>query len=173
MIDRQPHAQQGHQEHGRFADFLHQSLNHNIALADRKSSIVFTLASAVIVFALQHDDPALRGQEGLLAQAVWSGVLLVLTGSAVSAFAVVFPRIHRQRNGFLFWSSVARHATAADYAGSVSGQSAIALDAAKFEHCYALARICEAKYRLLRLAMIMAGLGLAGFVVASIVAAVA
>lgn len=156
------------QPYGRFADFLHQSLNHNIALADRKSSIVFTLATAVIVFALQHDQSALRGQDGVLAQATWIAILLVLLASAASGFGVVFPRIHRQRNGFLFWSSVAGHATAADYADCVIGQSGTALDAAKFEHCYALAKICKAKYRLLRLSMIMAALGLGGFVAASV-----
>lgn len=173
MIEHEAHGLSGQQEHGRFADFLHQSLNHNIALADRKSSIVFTLATAVIVFALQHDEAAIRGQLGLLTQAAWSGVLLALLVSAASAFAVVFPRIHRQRNGFLFWSSVARHSTAAHYAGAVAGQTPAALDAAKFEHCYALARICDAKYRLLQLAMIMAAVGLGGFVAASAVAAFA
>ncbi|WP_143596444.1 Pycsar system effector family protein [Tistlia consotensis] len=158
-------------ERGRFADFLHQSLNHNIALADRKASIVFTLATAVIVFVLQRDPALLRGAAGIAVQASWICVLLVLLASAATAFGVVFPRIHRRRNGLLFWSNVAGCESAAAYAAGVTGHSNDALLAAKFEHCHALARICRAKYRLLRISMTIAALGLAGFVTVSTVSA--
>lgn len=171
MVDGGVHPHVDAQERGRFTDFLHQSLNHNIALADRKASIVFTLATAVVVFVLQRNPAVLRGDEGAVVQAMWIGVLLALLTSAAAAFGVVFPRIHRRRNGFLFWSSVARHETAAGYAAHVSGQSSDVLLSARFEHCHALASICQAKYRLLRLSMIVAALGLAGFVAVSAVSA--
>lgn len=158
------------QAHERFADFLHQSLNHNIALADRTASIACSLATATIIFASRHVQPALQGQNGLLPQVVWFCILLALLGAAASAFGVVAPRIHRHRNGPLFWSSIAKSATAAAYAESLAAKSGSMLEAAKLEHCYALAQICRAKFRLLRLSMVMSGSGLGGFIVASVAA---
>lgn len=69
ILQDERHGQMDAQERGRFTDFLLRSLNHNIALADRKASIVFTLATAVIVFILQHDPAALRGDQGTVVQA--------------------------------------------------------------------------------------------------------
>jgi hypothetical protein len=159
------------QERARFSDFLHQSLNHNIALADHKAGIVFTLATAVIVFVLQRNPAVLHGIDGMVMQTMWMGVLVSLLTSAATAFGVVFPRLYRRRNGLLFWSSVARHETASGYAADVGSQSSEALLAARFEHCHALASICQTKYRLLRLSMFVAALGLAGFVVVSAMSA--
>lgn len=160
------------QARGRFADFLHQSLNHNIALADRKSSIVFTLTTAVTVFVLQQDPSVFHASDGAWLRTGWIATIVVLLLSAATAFGVVFPRINRRRNGLLFWSSVARHETALEYADCVACSSSDVLLESKFEHCHALANICQAKYRLLRVSMILAGSGLSGFVVASITSAI-
>ncbi len=147
-----------------FADFLHVSLNHNIALADRKAGILFTLVSAALFYLLES-RPTSLGLTTLSGDLLlWVLMVTLLLVAAGSALAVVFPRIRYGGSKLLFWGHVGKINDADDWIGALYKASGERLIAAKLKHCHVLSRIARDKFRMLRLAMMSGMLGLLCFV---------
>lgn len=143
----------------RLADFVHASLIQNIVMADRKAGILFTLVSAALLFLFTRVPGALSDPSG----ALWALVVAVLVLSAACAFSAIFPRIRNQGDSLLFWGAMARHKDRDSYIDEVCGQSYDGIARRKLGYCHDLACICARKYRLLRIAMVCAALGLVLF----------
>ena len=91
--------------------------------------------------------------------------LLALVGAAVSAFSVIFPRIRRRPGGILFWGDITGYAQRRDYLARVAQERPEELAEIKLGYCHDLSGICAAKFRMLRLSMILAAAGLVLFLV--------
>jgi hypothetical protein len=143
------------------ADFVHVAANHNLALADRKAGILLTLVLAVMLFLLERYGLSPLGEWPATIALVWAVMMLLLATAAAAAFSVVVPRVIHQHDNLLFWADIGSHAGAARWIGRLKGHGEEALTAARLYHCHALARICVAKYRRLRVAMLTAASGLA------------
>lgn len=140
----------------RVADFLHGPLIQTIVMADRKAGILFTLVSAALLYLVTRVPAAPMTWQGGL----WLAVVVALVVSAVCAFAVIFPRVHAQRTDILFWAGIARFPDAKSYHDAITRTDEAGLNAAKVRYCYDLARICDRKFRLLKVAMMAAAAGL-------------
>ncbi|MEQ8356891.1 MAG: DUF5706 domain-containing protein [Kiloniellaceae bacterium] len=150
------------------ADFVHVAANHNLALADRKAGIVLTLVSATILFQLERNGLSpMRAWPAPLAL-VWLFMMLSLAVSAATAFAAVIPRVIQEPDDIYLWAAIGRHAHASSWTTRLRGYNETDLTGVRLQHCHALARICVAKFRLLRISMISAASGLLGAALFSI-----
>jgi len=142
------------------ADFVHVAANHNLALADRKAGILLTLVLAVMLFLLERYGLSPLYRWPATTALVWAFMMLTLATAAAAAFSVVVPRVIRQHDNLLLWADIGSHPDVSCWIGRLQEQSEDALTAVRLYHCYALARICVAKYRRLRIAMFAAASGL-------------
>jgi hypothetical protein len=94
---------------------------------------------------------------------LWALIMLALVGAAASAFSVIFPRIRRQPGGILFWGDITGYAERRDYLARVAQERPDELAGIKLGYCHDLSDICAAKFRMLRLSMILAAAGLVLF----------
>ena len=143
------------------ADFVHVAANHNLALADRKAGILLTLVVAVMLFLLERYGLSPLYRWPATTALVWVFMMLSLATAAAAAFSVVIPRVIRQHDNLLLWADIGSHPGASRWIGRIKSQTEDALTAARLYHCHALARICVAKYRRLRIAMLAAAGGFA------------
>lgn len=149
----------------RALDFLHASALQHVVLADRKAGILFTLLSAALLFLFTRVPDALWPPSW--AAGLWTAVVALLVAACALAFLVVLPRMPGGTTAdLLFWGSVARHAKPDDYLAAICRAEAAQLARDKAVHCHALSCICARKFRLLRVALLLAGAGLLLFLAA-------
>ena len=145
------------------SDFLHAALNHNLALADRKAGILFTLVSAATLYILQSRSGWPSGHFASLAGLLWVAMLVSFAVSAGAAFVAIYPRLYRGPNSFLFWGTIGAVESPAAWLDDLSRMSPDDLLLARFHHCHALSRICIVKFRLLRVGLLASLAGLLCF----------
>jgi len=145
------------------SEFLHAALNHNLALADRKAGILFTLVSGATLYILQSRSGWPSGHFVSLAGLFWLTMLVSFVVSAGSAFVVIFPRLYRSPKNFLFWGTIGEVERPAEWLDGLSQMKSEDLLVARFYHCHALSRICIVKFRLLRIGLIASLVGLISF----------
>jgi len=145
------------------SEFLHTALVHNLALADRKAGILFTLVSGATLYILQSRSGWPSGHFASIAGLLWVTMLVSFVISAGSAFAVMFPRLYRGPNSFLFWGTIGKISRPTKWLDDLSRMRSEDLLLARFHHCHALSRICLVKFRLLRIGLIASLVGLLCF----------
>lgn len=161
--ERVPQLPPGDQQS--LSEFLHIALNHNLALADRKAGILFTLVSGITLYLLESRSGWPSGHIVSIAGLLWVTMLISFVISAGSAFVVIFPRLHRGPNDFLFWGTIGKVKTPIEWLDDLSRTKLDDLLLARFYHCHALSRICLVKFRLLRIGLIASLIGLLCFAV--------
>ena len=145
------------------SEFLHAALNHNLALADRKAGILFTLVSGATLYILQSRSGWPSGHFVSIAGLLWMTMLVSFVVSAGSAFVVIFPRLYRGPNNFLFWGAIGKVERPTEWLDDLSRMKSDDLLVARFHTCHALSRICIVKFRLLRIGLIASLVGLICF----------
>lgn len=145
------------------SEFLHIALNHNLALADRKAGILFTLVSGVTLYLLESRSGWPSDHFVSIAGLLWVTMLMSFVISAGSAFVVIFPRLRRGPNNFLFWGTIGKVKTPTEWLDELSRTRPDDLLLARFYHCHALSRICLVKFRLLRIGLFANLIGLLCF----------
>jgi hypothetical protein len=165
LVTREPagvsHLSVGNQRS--LSEFLHVALNHNLALADRKAGILFTLVSGATLYILQSRSGWPSGHFLSVAGLLWMAMLVSFVVSAGSAFVVIFPRLYRGPSNFLFWGTIGAVEKPAEWLDGLARRKSDELLIARFYHCHALSRICIVKFRLLRIGLIASLLGLISF----------
>jgi len=165
LVSREPadisHLSVGDQRS--LSEFLHVALNHNLALADRKAGILFTLVSGATLYILQSRSGWPSGHFLSAAGLLWMAMLVSFVVSAGSAFVVIFPRLYRGPNNFLFWGTIGKVENPAEWLDGLAQMKSGDLLTARFHHCHALSRICIVKFRLLRIGLIASLVGLISF----------
>lgn len=146
-----------------FAMATRRFLQDQITLADSKAAVVLTMSIMIVAYLVRsgggpgwHGPPSTWGLEGTLAL----GALLALGAGVLGALAVVVPRYAGRAEGYVFWQAVLMHEAPRDYADAILGLDARALEATLLEDCHRLSSICARKFRVLRLTMWSASLGL-------------
>ena len=152
----------------RFIESVHDYVREYIRLADQKAAFLFTGATALLAF-LYKTGVSARWRSpvmtwNLLDIATFLAVV-ALAVSVVLALLVVMPRTSGSRRGVVFWKAIAEFQTGRHYSDEVRMLSAATLSQIKAEHCFDLAKVCRQKYRMLRGAMWVGGIGLAAAVV--------
>jgi hypothetical protein len=147
-----------------FANDVHVYLRQNVTWADQKAGFVFASSSAVLAYL--HSKgwfEFLRGRSsmrpGQVALAVGSGCLLAALGACLATY---WPRRKGRPDGVVFWGAIARESfSAGDYVSRVRERTADDLADEKLRHAFELARICDAKFRLVDVATRFAAIGFA------------
>jgi len=140
----------------RFAEATHQYIREYIQFADKKATFLFTAATALLAFLYKNNLSAkwLKPlmQWNILDTAAFVAMMALAAG-ALLALWVVIPRTSGSRRGFLFWDAVAEYDSGRHYSDELQQLTAASLFHVKAGHCFDLACICRAKYRILRAAI--------------------
>ena len=146
-----------------FGSFIHKYILENIRFADQKATFVFAGTVAWLAF-LYDDGVALRW---LKAPISWSGIDVIaflgmsaLAVGASCAFCVIVPRTKGSRRGLVFWEAVAEYETGESYGEDLMKLSVDRLFLATASHCVDLAKVCRAKYRVLKWSLLCGVFGL-------------
>lgn len=146
-----------------FTEETHQYIREYIRLADQKATFFFAGATALLAF-LYRNDVSGRWMKPIMEWNVLDVAAFLamtsLAGAAIVALTVVIPRLAGSKRGFLFWNAIAEYESGRQYSDELNMLSQATLVQTKAEHCYELARICRAKYRVLRLALVLGAVGL-------------
>ncbi len=157
-------ASGGQGAHDRALDFVHASAMQHVVLADRKAGILFTLLSAALLFLFTR-MPAFAWPltpSGWL----WLAAVAFLVAATTLAFLVVLPRVRMGRSAdVLFWGAVAQRPDVEAYEAALHAMTPAELSHGKAVHCYQLSCICRSKFRLVRVALLLAAAGLVLFLV--------
>ena len=152
----------------RFAETTHQYVREYIRLADQKATFLFTGATALLAFLYKNDVSArwLRPvmQWNILDTIAFVAMIALAIG-VLLALCVVVPRAPGSRRGFLFWEAIAEYDSGRQYADELHLLTPASLSQIKAEHCFDLARVCRAKYKMLRAAIWTSAVGLAASLV--------
>jgi hypothetical protein len=147
-----------------FASFTHQYIRDFIALADQKATFFFTGATALLAF-LYSKNVSVRWLKPVMTWHVLDALAFVamgaLAGGAFLSLLVIIPRTPGSRRGFLFWEAIAEYESGRQYADELWLLSPPSLFQVKATHCFALAKVCRRKYRMLRYALWTGAVGLA------------
>ena len=132
-----------------FANDVHSYLQQNITWADQKAAFMFAGASGFLAYLNLHGAFAFLRNGAAFR---WANVLLVtaavcLMMTAAAAFVTYWPRTKGASAGLVFWGAIARNESAGGYLERVRRKTAGELAAAKLEHSYELAKICERKFK--------------------------
>lgn len=129
-----------------YTDFHEGYLSRYIALADAKAGICFSLNAALLGFLVSRDWlPPLIEEAGTGRWVAWIAIATVLLAAAM-AFWVVVPRLRASSEGLIFWQSVRKFPTEADFKRKVANTTITELADARLSHTYALSRVAKSKY---------------------------
>jgi hypothetical protein len=146
-----------------FVDRNHEYIRSMITFADQKASFFFAGATALLAFLHKNDLSArwLRSPaDWRFLDAAAAIAMIALAIGAILALWVVIPRSPGSRRGFIFWEAIAEFGSGRDYSDGLTSFSPATLCQMKAEHCFDLATVCREKYRALRLAVRVCGVGL-------------
>ena len=152
------------ESHAKFSDEVHNYVREFIRNADQKAMFFFAALTTILAFLNAQNVP----NRWLKDVRRWSFVdalgFVSMLGLAVGAgilLAVVFPRLRGSRRGILFFNAIAKYDNSAEYTEDVLTRPADYLIRAKLQHCHDLSKICDAKYRLLRVGFWIGSIGAA------------
>lgn len=151
----------------RFAEATHQYVREYIRHADQKASFLFTGATALLAFLYKNDISSRWLKPVMLWNILDTLAFLAMTALALAvlfALWVVVPRTSGSRRGYLFWEAIAEYDNGRQYSDELRLLSRASLCQIKAEHCFELAKVCRAKYRILRIAIRTGAVGLAAAV---------
>lgn len=126
-----------------------------IQFADAKALAIFAWASAVFGFLISDAQflTSIRSLPCSLDRLVAVCCALSLVAAcALSAF-VVAPRLWTGQRGVVYWGAIAKFESSAQYLQAVANASPAELEESRLSNTFNLARICDRKYHLLRLAV--------------------
>lgn len=132
-----------------FANDVHGYLRQNVTWADQKAAFMFAGSVSFLAYLnANHAFNFLRGDvcfewRHLVLGA--SAICLLIT--AFGAFVTYWPTTKGMRAGLVFWGAIAMNESGAAYVKRVGDCTAVELAAAKLEHSYELATICERKFK--------------------------
>jgi hypothetical protein len=148
---------------GPFASDVHNHVWTNLVYAEQKSAFLFAAITGVLAYL--HSRGATRRwfvgfhqwrlPELLAFLAVFG---LVFAGFCV--ILVVLPRLKGSSTGIVYWKAIASFPSASDYSDRVINSEPGHLDRAKLEHCYELSKICDSKFRFVKVGMWSGSVGL-------------
>ncbi len=133
-------------------------------LADAKAAVFLAIASGAVAYIAGHYGLGwLRGEHFFGHSLVLSLATLMLVLSAAFAIAVIVPRKSRGHRGIFFYHDIALIESPSRYVDALLEKSDAELFREQAIYCYALAKICNRKYRLLNISLVLGILGYAGF----------
>ena len=149
----------------KFSESAHQYIREYIRLADQKATFFFTGATALLAF-LYNKGVSERWLKPVMTWNILDTIaFFAMTALALGAFLsllVVIPRRPGSRRGYLFWEAIAEYENGRQYADELATLTPATLAQIKAEHCFDLSRVCRMKYRMLRVALWIGAVGLAG-----------
>ena len=144
-----------------FARHVHGYLNSYIHLADAKAAAVFVVVSGMMGFLVDSAGTFSRHDLDVPKAAWFSAAMLVNVLALLLALLVVRPRLSKGTPGrFIYWGDILEFKKPDAYARELAGLN----DGKAVEHVavhnWHLAKVANAKYRLLLASFVLAGLGL-------------
>jgi hypothetical protein len=136
--------------HARFSDEVHDYVREHIRNADQKATFFFAALTAILAFLNTQNVPT----RWLRDPRLWSVVDML---GFISMLGL--PRLKGSRRGLLYFNAISEYDSSAEYANDVLTRSHDDLVRAKLQHCYELAKVCGAKYRVLRIGFWVGSVG--------------
>ena len=150
--------------HAVFSENVHSYIREHIRNADQKAAFFFAALTAILAFLNTQRVPA-RFLKDVRLWSIMDGLGFVgmvgLAFGAVFMLSVIFPRLRGSLRGLVFFNAISEYDNAAEYTDDVLATPREGLVRIKFQHCYEVARICSAKYRLLRFGFWIGSVGAA------------
>ena len=140
---------------------VHAYLNDYIRLADTKAAAVFVVASGMVSI-LVSTSPHWNASHPNVPKAIWfSSAVFINVVAALTSLLIVTPRLVRGTSrGLIFWRDILVFESAESYAKASASITEASADEHIARHNWVLAQIADRKYRLLRLAFVLAAFGL-------------
>lgn len=143
---------------------VHDYINDYIKFADTKAGFCFGLTSALIgvLYSTRCHELFLKipFQQWNFGAYLSLSAFLFLASSVGLAIHVVTPRLRRHsKRGFVFWEAISQFEDADLYDGAYDAQSSHEMTMNLSHHVYALAKICDCKYKWVVAAMLTGGTG--------------
>ena len=149
----------------KYGEESHLYIREYIRSADQKAAFFFATFSALLAY---------LNSSGYLTVWVSNPTSWRLTevlsffatvGFLVSAFCclfVVIPRLSGSRRGLVFFNAIIEYPTQQDFVTDVMETSPNKLNEEKIKHVYDIAKVCNRKYKVLRLGLWSGGVGFCG-----------
>lgn len=133
--------------------FIHQYLRDFITFADQKAAFTFAASAALLAY-LESQGVTSSFAKPVASWQVgdWIGgaAFVLLASCALLAAGVVVPRLKGQSaTGSIYWEEIRSHVDHDSYVKAVEGMSRVAARGEVLRHCFVLAGICSAKYKML------------------------
>jgi hypothetical protein len=146
-----------------FASHVHSYLRQFIEFSDKKATFVFAIDTAVLVYFFQNKmqlNWLKPPKDWLLADFFVFLTMLTLCLGALFCASVVVPRFTNTHRGLVFFSSIAEHESASDYAVEIFRRTKQELTEAILKHDFDLAKVCKKKFLHLSLGMWCSAIGI-------------
>jgi hypothetical protein len=145
-----------------FALNNHKYINDYIRFADQKAIFLFGITTAFLAFFFTHGlhKTCLKSIFAWTAvDVLYAAAILLLFISSIFSFWVMRPHLKSMKEkGFIYWETVIRHDTAAEYVESVCGLNDQSLLNEILDHHFRLSKVCQEKYHNLKLAIWLGGI---------------
>jgi hypothetical protein len=143
-------------EWGELAVFTHTHLHEQVKLADQKAATVFFATAGLLGYIANSWGLPLHGLVAFRGLAAWFAVVagVALSAAALAALAVVVPRFSSRSSVVpVFFKHICSLRSAAEYIQAIESLTADEASRAILQENFAVAHICNTKYRMLRLAI--------------------
>jgi len=157
----------------KFAEAIHQYVRDYIRQADQKAAFFFAGATALIAFLYKSNLVHLwlkPSAQWLFGDVVSFIATTALAVSALASAAAILPRLRGSKRGIVFFSAIAECQSTDEYLSEVRKRSTEELLDDKLSHVHELARVCHAKYSVLKVGLWSAAVGVAAAVLLFVLA---
>lgn len=147
-----------HEETAEFLWNAHTYTNEHIRFADTKAELVIGWTSAILGALLASDFE--RHFAATTVGALAFAGFAFLVAAFVAAFLAVIPRQPwKSEPGLIYWREILAHKDKAAYVAAIKAMPSDALPTHVGTHLYALARVCDKKFRFVTASIILAMIG--------------
>lgn len=133
--------------------FVHQYLRDFITFADQKAAFTFAASAGLLAYLESQgvtNSFATPFSTWRVGDWVGSLAFFLLVICALLAAGVVVPRLKgKSATGSIYWEEIRSHLEHDAYVEAVEGMSRAAARVEVLRHCFVLAGICRAKYKML------------------------
>lgn len=159
--------------HWKFAEETHEYIRDYIRQADQKAAFFFAGTTALIAFLYKSNlmHRWLKSPlQWLFLDVVSFVATIALAMSALASAYAILPRLRGSKRGIVFFSAISECQSPHEYLSEVLKKSVEELVDEKLSHVHEIARVCHAKFNVLKVGLWSAAVGVASTVLLLILA---
>lgn len=149
----------------KYGEESHLYVREYIRAADQKATFFFATFAALLAYLNTSgylttwiSNPAIWQLTEILSFISTAGFLI----SAVCCLLVVVPRLSGSKRGLVFFNAIIEYPTQQEFTADLMETNPNKLCEEKIKHVYEIAKVCNRKYKVLRLGLLSGSLGFCG-----------